>query len=168
MRFFTRQLLLYIAGLCVWLGVMSWAHFTFGWDGIVVYGVIVGIAVVLSMMLLSRWNKWTISERTMCALAAIIAISGGAFVASNWYGHGYHRLQQMVRDAIVLQDRLYGDPRFGSVLVSYEAPRHYKGTWLWVRGSVSDQESLDALHALIDDEEKWYVEWEVDVVPTKP
>ena len=80
------------------------------------------------------------------------------------FEHGFDETQQNVRDANHLQAQLVADSRYESVRITYEDPPNLRGEWLWVQGSVPDQTALDSLHQMIDDDTKWYVQWDVRVV----
>jgi hypothetical protein len=161
MRLTVRQLLFYIAAFSVWLGCIGGGSYLLGSYGAVTFGALFGIAIVLVSRASSRWQKWSTGERGLSAFAILLSICGGLYLANAGFQHDFHRPPQLIRDANRLQFELASDQRFRDVVVSYEDPSKHKGEWLWVRGTVKSSEDLDYLHRRIDDEDKWFVKWEV-------
>lgn len=154
-------LLWFFTCLNVWFGCIARGHYLFGSYGAITFGLFFGIALFFLFRMLVRWHISSIAERSMFTVTIVASLSAGFYLANVAYGFGFHITHESMRQASRLQATLHEQPRFRSVMVTFEKS---KGEWLWVGGSVRLQQDLEDLHLMIDDEDKWYVEWEVDVL----
>jgi hypothetical protein len=83
-QFSTRQLLLYVTALSLWFGVLAQAHYFFGTDGMFSSGILFGIAIVLAVILIQKWSKWSAAERCMFVFALLFSFVGAVFVAATF------------------------------------------------------------------------------------
>ena len=170
MRFSIRQLLLYVTALSVWFGVLAQAYDDVGWGGVFAFGFLFGLPIFAIVQSVPRWSGWRAMQRAVCIVAVSISLATAFSAATYVYANDIHRYHQFAREANRLNDKFLSDPRFSAVYVTHEPPpnRSRKRAWLWIHGTVADQESLDALREIVGNSERWSDVWEVRVVPRQP
>lgn len=166
MQFTLRQLLLFVTGLSAWFGMIAQGHCLFGGFGAVVFGVFFGIAIFFLVRMVVCWSRWSSKERGACALVLLLSVSGGLYLTYLAFNYGFHLEQEQSREANRLQAELHADSRYQFVVVTYET--HRKGSMLRLGGSVTSQDHLDSLHRMVNDEDRWFVSWNVDVISKRP
>lgn len=147
----------------VWASIVYAGYFLFGPHGAIGFGALFGIAITFTANLVNRWPEVKPSDRLMSICAISFALAGGFYLAYVDYGWGFHKTRAKMRDARRLQSEFHTDPRFNRVSISYEDPPRQKGEWLSVSGNVPTETDLETLRKIIDDDEKWFVEWDVTI-----
>ncbi|TWT78615.1 hypothetical protein CA13_00110 [Planctomycetes bacterium CA13] len=148
--------------LLIYLG-----YYIFGPGGAISFGAFFGLAAFLAASLVCRWDTAAKRDRLMSVCAVMLAVSGGLYVAYVDYGWGFHLTRQKMRDANQLQTQFDADTRFRRISISYVDPARQKGEWLSVSGRVRSDADLAALHKLIDDDDKWFIKWDVAIVDAR-
>tara|TARA_R110002111_G_scaffold119393_1_gene182312 strand:- start:40 stop:558 length:519 start_codon:yes stop_codon:yes gene_type:complete len=154
----------WIAATVCFASLAYLGFYLFGPGGAITFGALFGLATFLAASLVCRWNTVNKRDRYMSICAVLLAISGGIYVAYVDYGWGFHLTRQKMRDAVRLQAEFIDDPRFERISIIYVDPPRMKGEWLSVSGTVRSDGDLNALHAMLDDDDKWFVKWDVTVV----
>ena len=164
MRYSTRQFLIAVTFVCLWLAAVARGNYLLGSDGAILFGVLAAGALFLLARLLFGSNGGKRSPATL----VVFSLFGASMVYAvlipehvmRDYGHFAQR-QEYRRQAHRLQGILDDDPRFADVSVVYVAPRRRRGEWLEVTGSVENAPDLEALNTIVEERDDWYVEWSV-------
>ena len=161
MKFTLRQLMLCVTAFAVWLGLLAQGHSFFGPAGIVLFGSLFGISVFYLLRMTLTWSNWSSRSRGVGFCVVFASSITGIFLTWNWFGHDLHHEGLHARNLPRLEAALLVDPRYESILVTHE---HFKGSYILVRGTVADRETLNSLRHTVERQGIPSVVWQVEVI----
>jgi hypothetical protein len=153
MRSSTRQILILVTCVGIWVGMLVLGDHFLGNLGVVANAVIIACACGFLFQMLNRWQDITWTERSRYAIAVSILFAA-TFTLQQF---ALSQRPGLAREVQRLNEKVQDVPQYSSVEFTLE-----KQGWVRAGGLVASQRDLDNLHAVVEECSKcdqiyWYV-----------
>lgn len=135
-----------------------------GREGIPLFVLASGGAIVLLGRMLLGWNRYTLFSRLV--MCGVVAVVGYSIVFPSHVMRDYAffaETQRHCRRAAALQRELSADAKYRFVSVTYIDPFPGKGEWLEVQGRVPNEMAKAELVRIVEQADSWHVKWNVSI-----
>lgn len=152
-----------IVCLTTWPAMIFWGWYFFGVDGVLLYGTIGSISLLLFCLMLARWSGVSWFDRSKFLVAIACSLIAIGCMTHVYCSCGMHLSQGVKRSVSRLESQLKEDSRFASISLECWAGKSGEVT-INTAGNVATKNDFDALQLTLDQYQEWCIVWNVRVI----